>query len=56
MTTTLLDALGCSYDVGQTVTLKVAANDYDPLAGSGAVMEKPIPCAVFCLPMMFIGI
>lgn len=40
MTTTLLDALGCSYDVGQTVTLKVAANDYDPLAGSGAVMEK----------------
>ena len=35
-----LDALGCSYDVGQTVTLKVAANDYDPLAGSGAVMEK----------------
>lgn len=40
MTTTLLDALGCSYDVGQTVTLKVAANDYDPLAGSGTVMEK----------------
>lgn len=40
MTTTLLDALGCSYDVGQTVTLKVAANDYDPLAGSGAMMEK----------------
>lgn len=40
MTTTLLDALGCSYDVGQTVTLKVAANDYDPLAGSGAVIEK----------------
>lgn len=40
MTTTLLDALGCSYDLGQTVTLKVAANDYDPLAGSGAVMEK----------------
>ena len=40
MTTTLLDALGCSYDVGQTVTLKVAANDYDPLASSGAVMEK----------------
>ena len=40
MTTTLLDALGCSYDVGQTVTLKVAANDYDPLTGSGAVMEK----------------
>ena len=40
MTTTLLDALGCSYDVGQTVTLKVAANDYDPLAGSGAVVEK----------------
>ena len=40
MTTTLLDALGCSYDVGQTVTLKVAANDYDPLAGSSAVMEK----------------
>lgn len=40
MTTTLLDALGCSYDIGQTVTLKVAANDYDPLAGSGAVMEK----------------
>ena len=40
MTTTLLDALGCSYDVGQTVTLKVAANNYDPLAGSGAVMEK----------------
>lgn len=40
MTTTLLDALGCSYDVGQTVTLKFAANDYDPLAGSGAVMEK----------------
>ncbi len=40
MTTTLLDALGCSYDVGQTVTLKVTANDYDPLAGSGAVMEK----------------
>ena len=40
MTTTLLGALGCSYDVGQTVTLKVAANDYDPLAGSGAVMEK----------------
>ena len=40
MTTTLLDALGCSYDVGQTVTMKVAANDYDPLAGSGAVMEK----------------
>lgn len=40
MTTTLLDALGCSYDVGQTFTLKVAANDYDPLAGSGAVMEK----------------
>ena len=25
MTTTLLDALGCSYDVGQTVTLKVVA-------------------------------
>ena len=40
MTTTLLDALGCSYDVGQTVTLKVAANDYDSLAGSGAVIEK----------------
>ena len=40
MTTTLLDALGCSYDVGQTVTLKVAANDYDPLASSGTVMEK----------------
>ena len=40
MTTTLLDALGCSYDVGQTVTLKVAANVYDPLAGSGTVMEK----------------
>lgn len=40
MTTTLLDALGCSYDVGQTVTLKVAANNYDPLAGSGAVIEK----------------
>ena len=40
MTTTLLDALGCSYDVGQTVTLKVASNDYDPLAGSGTVMEK----------------
>ena len=40
MTTTLLDALGCSYDVGQTVTLKVAANDYDPLAGSGTVVEK----------------
>lgn len=40
MTTTLLDALGCSYDVGQTVTLKVAANDYDPLADSGTVMEK----------------
>lgn len=40
MTTTLLDALGCSYDVGQTVMLKVAANDYDPLAGSGTVMEK----------------
>lgn len=40
MTTTLLDALGCSYDVGQTVTLKVAANDYDPLEGSGTVMEK----------------
>ena len=40
MTTTLLDALGCSYDVGQTVTLKVAANDYDPLTGSGAVIEK----------------
>ena len=40
MTTTLLDALGCSYDVGQTVTLKIAANDYDPLAGSGAVIEK----------------
>ena len=40
MTTTLLDALGCSYDIGQTVTLKVAANDYDPLAGSGTVMEK----------------
>ena len=40
MTTTLLDALGCSYDIGQTVTLKVAANDYDPLAGSGAVIEK----------------
>ena len=40
MTTTLLDALGCSYDIGQTVTLKVAANDYDPLAGSGAVVEK----------------
>ena len=40
MTTTLLDALGCSYDVGQTVTLKVAANDYDPLAGAGAVMAK----------------
>ena len=40
MTTTLLDALGCPYDVGQTVTLKVAANDYDPLAGSGAVIEK----------------
>ena len=40
MTTTLLDALGCSYDVVQTVTLKVAANDYDPLAGSGAVIEK----------------
>lgn len=40
MTTTLLDALGYPYDIGQTVTLKVAANDYDPLAGSGAVMEK----------------
>lgn len=48
MTTTLLDALGCSYDVGQTVTLKVAANDYDPLAGSGAVMEKAYTlCGVF---------
>ena len=47
MTTTLLDALGCSYDVGQTVTLKVAANDYDPLAGSGAVVEKAyILCGV----------
>lgn len=47
MTTTLLDALGCSYDVGQTVTLKVAANDYDPLAGSGAVIEKAyILCGV----------
>ena len=40
MTTTLLDALGCSYDVGQTVTLKVAANDYDPLSGSGKVVEQ----------------
>ena len=40
MTTTLLDALGCSYDLGQTVTLKVAANDYDPLSGSGKIVEQ----------------
>ena len=40
MTTTLLDALGCSYDLGQTIMLKVAANDYDPLSGSGKVVEQ----------------
>ena len=40
MTTTLLDALGCSYDLGQTITLKVADNDYDPLSGSGKIVEQ----------------
>lgn len=40
MTTTLLDALGCSYDLGQTITLKVVDNDYDPLSGSGKVVEQ----------------
>ena len=40
ITTTLLDALGCSYDLGQTITLKVADNDYDPLSGSGKIVEQ----------------
>ena len=40
MTTTLLDALGCSYDLGQTITLKVADNDYDPLSGSGKIAKQ----------------
>ena len=40
MTTTLLDALGCSYDLGQTITLKVADNDYDSLSGSGKIVEQ----------------
>ena len=40
MTTTLLDALGCSYDLGQTITLKVADNEYDPLSGSGKIVEQ----------------
>ena len=40
MTTTLLDALGCSYDLGQTITLKVADNDYDPLSGFGKIVEQ----------------
>ena len=40
MTTTLLDALGCSYDLGQTITLKAADNDYDPLSGSGKIVEQ----------------
>ena len=40
MTTTLLDALGCSYDLGQTIMLKVADNDYDPLSGSGKIVEQ----------------
>ena len=47
MTTTLLDALGCSYDLGQAITLKVADNDYDPLSGSGKIVEQTyILCGV----------
>lgn len=40
MTTTLLDALGCSYELGQTITLAAAENGYDPLTQAGTVLAQ----------------
>lgn len=40
MTTTLLDVLGCSYELGQTIALTAAENSYDPLTQTGAVLAQ----------------
>lgn len=47
LTTTLLDALGCSYELGQTITLTVAENSYDPLTQTGAsLVQRYTLCGV----------